>query len=144
MEKDKDEKHSSGPVVSLDRDVEKTTNPEKQADGSATAAEVVEPEHEFITGIKLSLVLASVVLVAFLMMLDMSIIVTVCFRDCVPQSPETIDHNWQAIPRITSDFHSLPDVGWYGSAYLLSRYADSFGYPQVHALIESLVPPCNH
>ena len=28
----------------------------------------------------------------------------------------------QAIPRITSDFHSLPDVGWYGSAYLLAKY----------------------
>lgn len=27
----------------------------------------------------------------------------------------------QAIPRITSDFHSLPDVGWYGSAYLLAN-----------------------
>lgn len=27
----------------------------------------------------------------------------------------------QAIPRITSDFHSLPDVGWYGSAYLLAK-----------------------
>lgn len=27
----------------------------------------------------------------------------------------------QAIPRITSDFHSLPEVGWYGSAYLLAN-----------------------
>lgn len=26
----------------------------------------------------------------------------------------------QAIPQITNDFHSLPDVGWYGSAYTLS------------------------
>lgn len=25
-----------------------------------------------------------------------------------------------AIPKITSDFHSLPDVGWYGSAYLMT------------------------
>ena len=29
----------------------------------------------------------------------------------------------QAIPRITSDFHSLQDVGWYGSAYLISTCA---------------------
>lgn len=29
----------------------------------------------------------------------------------------------QAIPRITSDFHSLTDVGWYGSAYLLANCA---------------------
>ena len=26
----------------------------------------------------------------------------------------------QAIPSITDDFHSLPDVGWYGSVYLLT------------------------
>jgi MFS family permease len=26
----------------------------------------------------------------------------------------------QAIPQITNDFNSLPDVGWYGSAYLLT------------------------
>jgi MFS family permease len=25
-----------------------------------------------------------------------------------------------AIPRITTDFHSLPDVSWYGSSYLLT------------------------
>jgi hypothetical protein len=28
----------------------------------------------------------------------------------------------KAIPRITSDFHSLTDIGWYGSAYLLAKY----------------------
>ena len=27
---------------------------------------------------------------------------------------------YQAIPKITSDFHSLPDVGWYGAAYQLA------------------------
>lgn len=64
-------------------------------------ADDVEPRH--VTGIKLWLVLASVTLVAFLMLLDMSIIVT-------------------AIPKITDDFHSLSDVGWYGSAFLLAKY----------------------
>jgi hypothetical protein len=28
----------------------------------------------------------------------------------------------QAIPQMTSDFNSLEDVGWYGSAYQLARY----------------------
>lgn len=28
----------------------------------------------------------------------------------------------QAIPHITSQFHSLSDVAWYGSAYQLTRY----------------------
>ena len=27
---------------------------------------------------------------------------------------------WQAIPKITDEFNSLPDVGWYGSAYTLA------------------------
>ncbi|GAB1210514.1 hypothetical protein APSETT445_009308 [Aspergillus pseudonomiae] len=31
-----------------------------------------------------------------------------------------------AIPRITSEFHSLVDVGWYGSAYQLSRCVSMF------------------
>lgn len=30
----------------------------------------------------------------------------------------TLPH--QAIPQITDEFSSLPDVGWYGSAYLLT------------------------
>ena len=32
-----------------------------------------------------------------------------------------IDLAATAIPRITDDFHSLDDVGWYGSAYLLTQ-----------------------
>lgn len=58
-------------------------------------------QYEDITGFKLASVIISVTLVAFLIMLDTSIIGT-------------------AIPRITTDFHSLPDVGWYGAAYLLA------------------------
>ncbi|KAF8852801.1 efflux pump [Acephala macrosclerotiorum] len=63
-----------------------------------------KPEQQYVTGLKLQVVVGSVTFVLFLMVLDMSIIVT-------------------AIPRITSDFHSLPDMGWYGSAYLLSSCA---------------------
>jgi MFS family permease len=35
----------------------------------------------------------------------------------------------QAIPKIVDQFHSLPDVGWYGSAYLLTTTSlqPSFG-----------------
>ncbi|KAH6714241.1 MFS multidrug transporter [Leptodontidium sp. MPI-SDFR-AT-0119] len=56
---------------------------------------------EYISGIKLFLIVAVVSLSMFTMLLDTSIIVT-------------------AVPKITSDFHSLEDVGWYGSAYLLT------------------------
>ncbi|OLN93194.1 putative HC-toxin efflux carrier TOXA 21 [Colletotrichum chlorophyti] len=62
-----------------------------------------EEDHEYITGFKLIAVLGSVTLTAFLMLLDGSIIGT-------------------AVPSITSEFHSLDDVGWYVAAYQLARY----------------------
>lgn len=58
-------------------------------------------EHEWISGFKLFIIISAITLPCVLMLLDMSIIVT-------------------AIPRITSDFHSLPDVGWYGASYMIS------------------------
>jgi hypothetical protein len=61
-----------------------------------------EPEPEWAHGWKLVNIMAAVAFVCFLMLLDGSIIVT-------------------AIPRITNDFHSLNDVGWYGAAYQLGR-----------------------
>ncbi|KAI1406173.1 MFS general substrate transporter [Hypoxylon fuscum] len=55
-------------------------------------------EPEYITGVKLVLVVAGVALGCFLMLVDTMVIST-------------------AIPRITDEFHSLADVGWYASAY---------------------------
>ncbi|GJC85422.1 efflux pump mlcE [Colletotrichum liriopes] len=62
-----------------------------------------QDDHGYITGFKLFAVLGSITLVAFLMLLDGSIIGT-------------------AVPSITTEFHSLDDVGWYVAAYQLSRY----------------------
>ncbi|OTA69676.1 putative efflux pump [Hypoxylon sp. EC38] len=59
---------------------------------------------EYPTGLKLGLITLALCLSVFLMALDNSIIAT-------------------AIPKITDTFHSLPDVGWYGSAYLLTTAA---------------------
>ncbi|KAI0898172.1 putative efflux pump [Annulohypoxylon nitens] len=59
---------------------------------------------EYPTGMKLFLITLALCLGVFLMALDNSIIAT-------------------AIPKITDAFHSLPDVGWYGSAYLLTTAA---------------------
>jgi hypothetical protein len=53
------------------------------------------------------------------MMLDMSIIVTVSMYH--PSHASVLLISTKAIPRITTDFHSLNDVGWYGSAYLLAK-----------------------
>ena len=50
---------------------------------------------------ELSLIVVALVLSMFLVSLDMTIVAT-------------------AIPRITDEFHSLDDVGWYGSAFFLT------------------------
>ncbi|KAI0473596.1 putative efflux pump [Xylariaceae sp. FL0804] len=59
----------------------------------------VDPVHP--TGLKLFLIIFALCLAVFLIALDNAIIAT-------------------AIPKITDQFHSLDDVGWYGSAYLLT------------------------
>ncbi|KAJ4291393.1 MFS sugar transporter [Collariella sp. IMI 366227] len=59
---------------------------------------------EYPTGLTLGLIVLALCLSVFVMALDNSIIAT-------------------AIPKITDQFHSLPDVGWYGSAYLLTTAA---------------------
>ncbi|CAG7962773.1 unnamed protein product [Penicillium salamii] len=57
--------------------------------------------NQCLMGIKLVMLVSAVTLVNFLTLLDLTIIVT-------------------AIPSITSQFHSLQDLGWYGSAYQIS------------------------
>lgn len=37
-----------------------------------------------------------------------------------------------AIPRITDDFHSLGDVGWYGSAYMLTTAASQLLFGRLY------------
>ena len=61
-----------------------------------------EDAYEYLTGFKLALVMGTVALAAFLIFLDSAIIAT-------------------AIPKITAEFHSILDIGWYASAYLLAN-----------------------
>ncbi|KAK1143590.1 hypothetical protein N8T08_006200 [Aspergillus melleus] len=72
--------------------------------GASSAAKNSADEHEWIQGIPLFMVLGGVTLVVFLMLLDVAILST-------------------AVPEITSHFHSLDDVAWYGSAYTISSAA---------------------
>ncbi|KAI1805109.1 putative MFS multidrug transporter [Daldinia bambusicola] len=78
-------------------DVAETTD---SLTSGGTLADGVENK-EYVTGYKLALLLFSVTTFFFLLMLDMSIIST-------------------AVPQITSDFHSLQDIGWYSGAYQLA------------------------
>ncbi|KAF9047936.1 major facilitator superfamily transporter [Panaeolus papilionaceus] len=62
---------------------------------------IEEEEREYPGPLKLALILASLYLSVFLVGLDQTILIT-------------------AIPKITAQFNSIEDVGWYGSAYLLT------------------------
>lgn len=62
------------------------------------------PQSQYPTGLKFAIIIISLELAVLCVALDNSIIAT-------------------AIPRITDDFHALDDVGWYGSAYLLTLCA---------------------
>ncbi|KAL0944844.1 MFS multidrug transporter [Colletotrichum truncatum] len=69
-------------------------------EGSTTAGEGDAEEEEYITGVKLWLILGALTATTFLLLLDMSIVST-------------------AVPKITTTFNSLSHVGWYGAAYNL-------------------------
>lgn len=83
-------------------------DPKTVDDADTTKIDLENPQEEAIpfelTGSKLLLVMVGLALAIFLMSLDTSIIAT-------------------AIPRITSQFGSTDDIGWYGSAYSFATCA---------------------
>ena len=75
---DKDIISESATDVNNEGHTDDSSSHEKNPDAIATKAEAATiQEHEYVSGIKLALVLASVTLVSFLMLLDIAIIVTV-------------------------------------------------------------------
>jgi hypothetical protein len=78
---------------------------EKKA-ASSIPPSTLDLEPEWAHGFQLFNILTAVTFVSFLMLLDGTIVVA-------------------AVPRITDDFNSLNDIGWYGAAYQLGRYVNS-------------------
>lgn len=78
-------------------DHEKQTDGEVNYNNEASTAS----QGEYPKAGKLFFILLALALSIFLVSLDMTIIAT-------------------AIPRITDEFHSLDDVGWYGTAFFLT------------------------
>lgn len=92
------------PDVQDVQDVQNTTpTPDEPLDIALapTTTRGSNAEPQYVTGVKLWLIVLALSLALFVTMLDMSIVST-------------------AIPRITNQFHSLNDVGWYGAAYQLA------------------------
>ena len=75
-----------------------------QENGSAIKESQEQDDGPSLSGLKRALIIAPVTVVYFLVMLDTAIVST-------------------AIPRITDEFDSLLDVGWYGSAFQLASSA---------------------
>ncbi|OAQ92417.1 MFS transporter [Purpureocillium lilacinum] len=89
-------KHMDASDLTLDSDLE-------------TAVEGVTPasrddERKYLAGVQMWLVMSSLITASFLVLLDNAIVAT-------------------AIPKITSQFHSLEDISWYGSAFQLASAA---------------------
>ena len=96
------------------------SNVDHQTDRTDTipsATEKAEPEeHYYAQGWRLFLILFSLLLCLFCQALDDTIIAT-------------------AIPRITDEFKHLDDVGWYGSAYLLTNAAFQLFYGKLYQIL---------
>ncbi|KUL89002.1 hypothetical protein ZTR_06068 [Talaromyces verruculosus] len=78
-------------------------DPQKVNDATAGQADLTRTTStmQYVEGMKLYVLMASMTLIFFLVMIDITIVST-------------------AVPQITSDFNSLEDVGWYGTAYQLA------------------------
>ncbi|GKT68919.1 MFS aflatoxin efflux transporter [Colletotrichum tofieldiae] len=77
---------------------------QQPAQHALTHTSTALPVIQYPAGLKLFLIMLSLLVSMFLVALDRLIIAT-------------------AIPRITDHFHSVTDIGWYGSAYLLTTCA---------------------
>lgn len=91
-----------------------TIEAESTNSGNLQAEEITQIDLEYPSGFRLFLILFALCLSVFCVALDNTIIAT-------------------AIPRITDDFHALQNIGWYGSAYLLTTCAFQLFYGKLYA-----------
>lgn len=99
--------YAKDPDAIAEKKIRDDDNDDVEKEAGADLAQVnttATEDIEYPSGLKLGLLLASVFISMFLVALDRLIIAT-------------------AIPQITNDFHSVQDIGWYGSAYLLATCA---------------------
>jgi hypothetical protein len=88
----------NGPISAVDQNTSATT-PDAGSPDTPNDDDIIYP-----TGLRLALILLALCCAVFLVALDQTIIST-------------------AIPKITDQFNSISDIGWYGSSYLLTATA---------------------
>lgn len=105
--------------------VESTDISSKEADQSSVDVEKVPADEEdtsgYPTGFKLVTLIIALCLAVFLVALDQTIIAT-------------------AIPKITDHFHSITDIGWYGSAYFLTSTSLQPSFGRIYTVFNVCTP----
>ena len=104
---------------------------EKQP-SEAVAKPVEELEPEYPTGMKLATIMLSLIVSMFL--------VALASEPYSPPSDQLAEQSplqdrliiATAIPKITDEFHSLNDVGWYASAYLITTCATQLLWGRIY------------
>ena len=91
----------SKPDYSVSRSPSPPLPTKEDIESQAKPAPTVEDDIDYPHGVRLVGIVLALVVSVFLVALDMTIVAT-------------------AIPKITDQFHSLDDVGWYGSAFFLT------------------------
>ncbi|KDN60537.1 putative major facilitator superfamily transporter [Colletotrichum sublineola] len=97
-----------------------TPDPESNETGLQTGTGGEPANHQYATPQELALLSTVFTIATFMIAIDGSILAT-------------------AIPKITSDFHQLDDVPWYGSAYLFTEMAFQPTFGRLYTLFEARV-----
>lgn len=99
---------------SLEKENNNKGDLEKETGKDSTTDQEADPEYPGV--FKAVLIVVSLFITVFLVALDQTIIGT-------------------AIPKITDQFHSVQDVGWYGSAYFLTSTALQPTYGRIYKIL---------
>ncbi|KAL2674108.1 hypothetical protein Neosp_012554 [[Neocosmospora] mangrovei] len=113
-------KKDEGDPGSIDRSVTTMTpepaTPDTDEAPSTAPMQTTPEEPTYPSGLRLGLLITSVFVAMFLVSLDRLIITT-------------------AIPQITDDFNAVTDIGWYGSAYLLTLCAFQLLFGKIYSFL---------
>ncbi|KAJ7636653.1 major facilitator superfamily transporter [Roridomyces roridus] len=97
------------------QDTSETAKPVSSSPPNEKASDIVE-RIQYPTGLRLSLISLALAMSQLVTALDNTIVAV-------------------AIPKITDQFHSLEDVGWYGSAYLLTGSAFQLFFGRLYSFL---------
>ncbi|KAK0761238.1 hypothetical protein N5P37_006186 [Trichoderma harzianum] len=113
MEKSKEDPDASLSQANSKVDMKPKENPTEDVE-KASHTTPKPPAIDYSSGVNLIILFVGLFLAALCVGLDRTIVAT-------------------AIPKITSDFNSLDDVGWYGSAYLLTNCCFQLFFGKLYA-----------